>query len=578
MKEKKEIKECCQFRMLKVIVFFIALQICTNPVISQIISPYSSESAAYYINPNNSNDISSSHSQKILQYKDKLHIVLTHLSSNNQARFYLVERDDPNPRYIDIPIEYDVRDFSILGDTLYFCGAQTIPNETLTSGFIAYNSINSIFDASPSPCKYSNLRSVLVVNKIKTYYNSNKERMVVGIGEQYYGDVTFTPAPEHGYDPLLPPLGGKASVNTKIMGEDDQGNLWNDEAKKNWDCFIGYKVVELPNGNGVDNIYDIYRCHFGNIINGNPVEFLRDITLTDDYICLVSNYYPYEPGTTCNLQNIFLIRRIDKNNLVNQVTNRCNAAPSIGSTAHNFNLVKLEHLTGNDIAFCYVSQSPSNLESNAIYKIDLNSNPFTTLISSFIDENQFMRPLLWDLEYLKEENRLLVLKQQSNSNNNGIYSDCVYYISMNNSTILPYTTLALEVPYNTYTGQPLYWNSLLKYSSDHFALVGNIDNKGLTIYEKDAYSFFGGNGCNKLDSPIVQSQDNPITAISTWDMVHCKFLYMINQNQLLVGVNFLPSQILTNNMLVPAYHIHQITKYCENREINFHLPEPETHE
>lgn len=578
MKEKRQIQECCQFRMLKVLVFFMAIQICTNPVISQIISPLDLEGVAYSINTNNSNDISSSHSQKILQWKDKLHIVLTHLASNNQSRFYLVERNDPNTKYIDIPIEYDVRDFSILGDTLYFCGAQTIPNETLTSGFIAYNNIDAMFDGSPSPCKYSNLRSVLVVHKIKTYYNNNKERMVVGIGEQYYRNVTFTPAPETGYDPLLPPLGGKASVNTKMMGHDDQLNLWSDEAEKNWDCFIGYKVVESPNGNGVDNIYDIYRCFFGNTINGNPVEFLRDITLTDDYICLVSNYYQYVPGI-CNPQNIFIIRRIDKNNLANQVTNRCDAAPSIGSTAHNFNLVKLEHLTGNDIAFSYTSQNLSGLYSNAIYKINLNTNPFTTLISSFIDENSFMRPLLWDLEYLKEENQLLVLKQQSNSNNNGIYSDYVYYISMNNSTILPYTTLAMEVPYNTYHGQTIYWNSLLKYNSNHFALVGNIDNKGLTIYEKDAYSFLaGGNGCNKLDSPIVQPLNNPEISTYPWDLVHCKFLYMIDQNQLLVGVNFLPSQILTNDMLVPAYHKHQITKYCENREINFHLPEPETHE
>ena len=574
--EKKQFKGCCEFRMLKLLMFFIALQICTNPVMSQVISPYNLESAAYSIEKEDGewSDTNANHSQKILQYKDDIHIVLTHLGANHQARFYLVEREDLNPKYIDIPVEYNVRDFSILGGVLVFCGEQTIPNEPMTSGFIAYVNIEDMFNGLPNLCKYSNIRSVLVVNKIKTYYNNQNEQMVVGIGEQYYGDVIFTPAPEHEVDPIIPIGGGKGKINKKIFGHDNQHNYWYDEAKKYWDCFISYKIAEIPVNNGIDNIYDIYRCYYENRYNVNPVETLRDIVLTDDYICLVSNYSPYEPET-CNPENIFLIRRIDKNDFTNQVTNRYDAAPSIGSTSRLFDLIKFEHLTGNDIAFCYLSVSPLGWYSNSIYKIDLNTNPFTTLSSSFIDENLFLRPYLWDLRYLKGANQLLVLKQQSNANGNGIFRDFIYYVSMSNSIAYPYTTIALDVPNKTYDNQPVFWNSIVEYDENHFALAGNIENKSLTIFEKDAYNFLNEEerGCNKLNFPIVQSLDNPETISIIWDMVHCKFLYMINQQQLLVGITFLPSQIITNDIPILEYKKDKIIKHCENEEVNFHFPE-----
>jgi hypothetical protein len=573
MKRKIQIKECCQLRILKVLIFFLTIQISSSQVMSQIVSQFDLEAVAYSVEDN---DISLKHSQKILQYKENEHIVLTLKDSvDNQARFYLVERNNNNIKYVDIPIEYNVKDFSILGDTLYFCGKHQIENETLTSGFIAYIKIYDMFNGLTNNCYYSDIKSVLVVNRIKTYHNSNNDRMVVGIGEQYYGDIVCTPPHDHGYDPL-PPFGeGKKEniINRKILGITEELYTCNDDPKKNWDCFIGYKIVEIPTSNGYNNIYDIYRCYFQTpyMYSTNPSELLRDIILTDDYICLVSNYYPNIPGT-CDPQNIFIIRRIDKNNFNNQVTNRCDATPFTGTWLHDFNFMKLEHLTGNDIAFCYSTQSPSGLFSNAIYKINLNNNPFTTLLSSMIDENSLIRPRLWDLEYLKESNQLLILKEQSTTN--PIYEDYVYYVNMDNQTTFPYTTLAFKVPYNTYQNIPIYWNSLLKYNSDHFALGGNIENKGLIIFEKDAYKFFyEGDGCSKMNLPIVKMLPNPSMIIESWNLVQCKFLYWKNQQQLIVGIENLPSQVRVNSMQLQVYKKNVLRKDCENTEFNFHFPE-----
>lgn len=127
MKRKIQIKECCQLRILKVLIFFLTIQISSSQVMSQIVSQFDLEAVAYSVEDN---DISLKHSQKILQYKENEHIVLTLKDSvDNQARFYLVERNNNNIKYVDIPIEYNVKDFSILGDTLYFCGKHQIENE-----------------------------------------------------------------------------------------------------------------------------------------------------------------------------------------------------------------------------------------------------------------------------------------------------------------------------------------------------------------------------------------------------------------------------------------------------------------
>ena len=580
MKRKIQIKECCQLRILKVLIFFLAVQISSSQVMSQIVSQFDLEAVAYSVEDN---DISLKHSQKILQYKEKEHIVLTLKDSvDNQARFYLVERDNNNIKYVDIPIEYNVKDFSILGDTLYFCGEHQIVNETLTSGFIAYIKIYDMFNGLTNNCYYSDIKSVLVVNRIKTYHNNNNnnnnERMVVGIGEQYYGKVVCTPPPDQGYDPL-PPLGdGKKENNNniiirKILGFTEELYTCNDEPKYNWDCFIGYKIVEIPTSNGYNNIYDIYRCYFQSPYMYSPYtsEALRDIVLTDDYICLVSNYYPNIPGT-CDPQNIFIIRRVDRNNFNNQITNICNATPFTGTWFHDFNYLKLENLTGSDIAFCYSTQSPSGLFSNAIYKINLNTNPFTTLLSSMIDENSLFRPRLWDLEYLENSNQLLVLKEQSTTN--PIYEDFVYYVNMDNQTNFPYTTLAFKVPYNTYQNTPIFWNSLLKYNSDHFALGGIIENKGLTIFEKDAYKFFNeGDGCSKIYLPIVKMLPNPSMIIENWNLQHCSFLYWKNQQMHILGIESLPSQVIINNLQLQVYKNNILRKDCENTEFNLYFPE-----
>ena len=573
MKRKIQIKECCQLRILKVLIFFLTIQISSSQVMSQIVSQFDLEAVAYSVEDN---DISLKHSQKILQYKENEHIVLTLKDSvDNQARFYLVERDNNNIKYVDIPIEYNVKDFSIHGDTLYFCGEHQIVNETLTSSFIAYIKIYDMFNGLTNNCYYSDIKSVLVVNRIKTYHNSNKDRMVVGIGEQYYSDVVCTPPPDQGYDPL-PPFGDwkkENNINRKIFGFTEELYTCNDDPKKNWDCFIGYKIVEIPTSNGYNNIYDIYRCYFQSpyLYLNNPSEVLRDIVLTDDYICLVSNYFPNSPDY-CDPHDLFIIRRIDKNDFNIQVTNLYNATPNISTSLHDFTIMKLEHLTNNDIAFCYSAESPSGLSSNAIYKIELNSNPFTTLLSSMIDENSLIRPRLWDLEYLEKNNQLLVLKEQSTTN--PIYEDFVYYVNMDNQTTFPYTTLAFKVPYNTYQDTPIYWNSLLKYNSDHFALGGNIENKGLTIFEKDAYKFFNeGDGCSKIYLPIVQMLPNPSIIITNWNLQHCSFLYWKNKQMHIVGIEYLPSQVIINNLQLQEYKNNILRKDCENSEFNFHFPE-----
>jgi hypothetical protein len=114
----------------------------------------------------------------------------------------------------------------------------------------------------------------------------------------------------------------------------------------------------------------------------------------------------------------------------------------------------------------------------------------------------------------------------------------------------------------------------LQYNRDHFALGGNIDNKGLTIFEKDAYKFFyEGEGCSKMYLPIVQMLPNPSMIIENWNLHQCRFLYWKNQLQNFIGIEYLPSQVIINNLQLQVYKKNILKKDCENTEFNFYFPE-----
>ena len=223
---------------LIVLLLTICLIIVSKPSKSQIISPYNVISGIYEID---NNGLSEDYTQKILMRKDSSHIALTTIfeNGNSISRFYLIEKGKITSTYADIRKEYKVKDFSIMGDSLYFCGLTNKIDHGFsqpTQGFIAYVRMSELFTQSvptdptlSKQCNFSRIPTTTTVNKIKTYHNIRGERMVVGIGKQYYSEVPYE-CP-FAYDPN--PL--------KI---DPDPDCWVYPDTNHYDCFIGYKITE----------------------------------------------------------------------------------------------------------------------------------------------------------------------------------------------------------------------------------------------------------------------------------------------------------------------------------------------
>ncbi|MDY4788935.1 MAG: hypothetical protein SO179_00005, partial [Bacteroidales bacterium] len=109
-------------KSLVILLLTVSLIIVCKPSKSQIISPYNVISGVYEID---NNGLSEDYTQKILMRKDSSHIALTTIYENDReiSRFYLIEKGKITSTYADIRKEYKVKDFSIMGDSLYFCGS-----------------------------------------------------------------------------------------------------------------------------------------------------------------------------------------------------------------------------------------------------------------------------------------------------------------------------------------------------------------------------------------------------------------------------------------------------------------------
>jgi hypothetical protein len=505
---------------------------------------------------------------KILKYTDSLHIVLYNaktfclLTFGNTSRttlvnvipFYTEEREGGN-----ISITGTINDFAILGDTLYFCGyfnQNVYESEpwTYTRGYIAYISIADLFNNQVSVCNYSIIPSVTNVKRIEAYYNNTNARMIVGIGEQFYGDVIIPPMDDANLDQNLPPFGddtyGKGKPNdshTKTVGP-----FCYTDTLKMYDCFISYKVEEINSYNK----FDIYRCHYAHHSNLTDEDRLSDITVTDDYVCLVSY---------CN-EDYLILRKLDKNNFANRVTKLLRL--SYKALPSDKNPFQLEHLRSNEIALCLTGYETSNLSRlfATVHTIDLNT--FTNLSSQRIYDNGFQDFLYSvDFGYNLQDDKIYLLANKSYA-----------------STITAMQRIA-PVPNN---GSPFYQGDLylsFNYTNDlynnilmiddyygHFAYVGNNADKLLLREETKPhyYHYCGENhagefeGCCYLEGEAIEPVVNPAILISNCDLVHCSFA--ISNGLIMVTLQNLPVQVQILYFEKPSTKNGQINTICNRNE------------
>jgi hypothetical protein len=164
-----------------------------------------------------------------------------------------------------------------------------------TQGFIAYIKISDLFSGQNNfQYNYSRVPTTTHVNKIKTYYNNLGERVVVGIGKQYYSEPSYE-CPVAPVDP-----------ETFNVIPDPSADCWVYPDTNQYDCFIGYKITETVLNPAYPSVnpFSIYRHEIAyNDLNYQyDYEEFWDLIVMDNYICKASitNFNPIITRDTIN--------------------------------------------------------------------------------------------------------------------------------------------------------------------------------------------------------------------------------------------------------------------------------------
>jgi hypothetical protein len=503
-----------KMKLLIILLLTTSLIIVSKPSKSQIISPYNIISGVYEID---ANELVIDYTQKILKYKDRYHIALTKLVGRERSRFYLIEQDKYSPIFADISDKLKVEDFSIMGDSIYFCGYMNKVDESFkgsTQGFIAYVSISDLFNNTGNiQYNYSRIPTTTIVDKIKTYHNIRGERMVVGIGKQFYSappyeyPVAFDPDPPHFQKTLHDPYPGH----------------WVFPDTNQYDCFIGYKITEtvLDPAYPSVNPFSLYRHKYSQDNDTLPYEYeaFQDLVVTENYICLSSTYF-FDPSATGSIvhNRDVILRNFNKEDFNNHTSNSI-ISPFYDNVHSEYGFY-LEELDGDNVAFAHIScEYPTGNQTRTIVtKVNLNNIPFQFIHSSLVDVD-LVKIYMQDIEYIPETDNLLLLKDKNIYGINNI----LYYVDMDkniygNATFGSYTANYLYVPQEIFSYQR--WNNILKHNSTNFALIGNTGTKlSLLDNETDIYLT---NQCRKFDiKTIYQREINIFTQID--NLFQCSF-------------------------------------------------------
>ncbi len=498
-----------KMKLLIILLLTTGLIIVSKPSKSQIISPFNIISGDYEIDASES---VVDYTQKILKYKDRYHITLTELEGRDRSRFYLIEQDKYLPVFADISDKLRVKDFTIMGDSLYFCGYMNTVDECFkgnTQGFIAYVSISDLFN-NPGNLQYnySRIPTTTIVRKIKTYLNSRGERMAVGIGSQFYS---------------APPYECPVAYDPNPLKIDPNPDCWVYPDTNQYDCFIGYKITETVLNPAYPSVnpFSLYRHKYSQDNDTLPYQYeeFQDLVITDNYICLASTYLfdPYQTGHITHNKYIIL-RKFDKEDFNNHITNYINLSSSdIAHADYGFNL---EALDIDNVAIAHVAcEYPIGSETRTIVtKVNLNQEPFQYIHSSLVDVD-LGQINMQDIEYIPEIDNLLLLKEKDIYGINNI----LYYVDMyeniyGNATFGNYITNYLYVPQEIFPSQR--WNNILRYNRTNFALIGNIGTKlGLLDNETNNFSV---NQCRKYDIKTIHQRE--INGLTQFDNLYpCYF-------------------------------------------------------
>lgn len=550
-----------------------ALILLSEMVYCQTLSTFDLENANHLVI--DSNRTYNSHRQKVLHQDSKSIVILNMSEANENASFTLLQQQSNNGKYVEFPEEYFINDFDILNDTIYFCGRHNVSDDTLSHGFIGYISIADLFFSSNRQCTYSDIRTTTNIQKVLAYHDSTNAIVAAAFGSQYYADIIFIPNYDEEMEdsisgPILPIDPGigffssnnivEQNPNSTASSTSEELHEWVCDSMRYWDCFAALIVRNIETETPQLK-YDLWRLQYE-----NTHEIARDICLTNNYICLTTSFY--DTAYSCPPKNQFFIRRIDKNNFENQVTNKMIGVSFSNSTT--FDLLKTTCVGGDNIALCYTA-SLSLGNGNIVYKINLSQNTFNCLLFHNIDAGCIFKPHIWEIKYEEENDVLLVLKEDGNEQQN---RDAIWYVSMNPYVYTPYLSTILNFE-NAHFGldNSVSLSSLNNFGHKYMVIVG-ANSTFMTITEKNIFAMSESESCNRMTYDSIRTENSPTFQTDSL-MVHCRFAYNSGNGSIgNIVVENLPTYSSVGTFSPGTSTNEHRTRVCLNKETEFNYEKP----
>ncbi len=516
-------------------------------IYAQILTPniQANEISEYHIS--SSTNFIQDHSDKIVRWNDDFSVVLNTLTTNNQATFGLLEKGNINTsKTVYIPIGYNISDFTILRDTLYFVGHKFDAIDT-TKGIIGYVNVGDLFSNNNQAITYAEIKTTKKLFRVEAYNKENGETVVAAVGRQLYGSPYFVEGPDSEFEDDFPsgpdlPLPPNTNVITpQITGENQPSNTTVNEIGPMWYldtlefryCLATLNIKRTTNG--VNHQYDLW-----NLPTMDTVEVIIDFSLTSDYIYIVSILL--ESGANSEFKTLTL-HWFDKNNLNIRKAKRIYGSKYMFDYSNNRGNLETTSVGGNDIAVCFIADV--GVYCNVLYKLRLDSTTVTPIFAHYFgNAGQNIKHPIWDLEYIKKFNMLAVLKRSSKYE----YVDEVWHLSMNDNTMMPYESYVHTKYYDNLS-------SLELYNEIYLGVYGNIVSKKILL-EKQCNEFNSFGDCYDMRKDRVYSEllpdiyDHQLTN-------HCIFTDLLS-------LITLPATQSVNEFNVSQINQHNIVKSCEN--------------
>lgn len=487
----------------------------------------------------------SSRTMKTLQYNDTTFISFYNSSSSTIGNFYKFQNcssGSDSISQVEMPDLFKINDFSILGDTLYFCG--NVNNSSNSTAFVGYIVIDELFSPSAGQTMdTNNIRYTLfdsiyqdeiyTIKKIETYYDSNGDRVIAGFGNMLYGK---------------PPYRSFQNFQSVIIDPDEYY----------LDFVMFYTIKEdtiMINNNahtlGANPIYkeanDVKMFYFpSDTIGGVYYNKFYDIIQTDNFIDAIFVRHEEAVASGKPISTSVSIAQFDKNTL--QSSTYRIALPEDMCFDYGLNAARLKEDT-IAITFTYLRNNSDSTISTAI-KFNMDNSPDTIITQISLYDSMPFKNQIKDCKYFSANNKLLVLKSTNINSYSDDYGDVIFELNMDANYGFPYMVDRMVV--NQVNNNYIQWNNILYSGPMHYSLTGyyfsGYSSSPLYFFDKFMLNSPQQNCYSIFNSSVLMG--DTIYLSTTTPMVRCTFPNIVVS---LIDEGFGMQSIYTNYFSTDVY-------------------------